>query len=40
MFFFLFRQIECTSPQNAARGFEGRREKLAGFVQNFTTGCS
>ena len=29
--FFLFRQIECTSPQNVARIFEGRREKLAGF---------
>jgi hypothetical protein len=29
--FFLFRQIERTSPQNVARIFEGKREKLAGF---------
>lgn len=38
MFFFLFRQIECTSPQNAARIFEGRREKLTGFCSTLHNG--
>jgi hypothetical protein len=35
---FFFRQFECTSPQNAARTFEGRREKLAGFCSKSHNG--
>ena len=37
-FIFLFRQIEYTSPQDAARIFEGKREKLAGFCSKLHKG--
>jgi hypothetical protein len=36
--FVLFRQIECTSPQNAVRIFEGTREKLTGFCSKLHNG--